>query len=127
MLFGVDGADGGLSVTVVESDEALHLLLRVAHQAGADLNLVGPRRQFHQQERGQDQRYNACCECHGSLHCVPHRIQSGDPSDPGFDYDEEDAEFSFARNLGLVAVAAETRARAHEIAQRPNWIDARSA
>ena len=59
VFFGVDGTDGALRVAIVKRDETLYLLLRVAHWAGADLNLFSPRRQFQQQERRQDQRYKA--------------------------------------------------------------------
>ena len=42
--------------------------------------------------------------------------------EPVSDDEGDNMEFSSARDRGLVLVAVETRARAHEIAQRPNWI-----
>src|SRR3989442_5470087 len=53
-------------------------------------------------------------------------LNANNPSEEPASDDEDDGdnmEFSSARDRGLVLVAAETRARAHEIARRPSWID----
>ena len=56
MLRGVDAVDGALDVAVIEGDEPLDLLLGIADQAGADLDLRRRRYlrlRWHGQQRQQ--------------------------------------------------------------------------
>src|ERR1700730_3197019 len=66
-LLGIDGVDGDLRVAREQRDEAFHLGLGVAHEAGTDLVVRGLSRAAQRRAKHGKKRQKKCCEPHWSL------------------------------------------------------------